>query len=116
MQFFDKYKTMTRIIDYLWDLGFVLDWSEVEQLSFLVNYTTLSIVKWPVKGLCEYKSFTLDVCLFMINIFTFREINRLSGSLRGVTFRVVPVAGFSLEVSSFLLNNSFYLVILFSCK
>ena len=46
---------MTRIIDYLWDLGFVLDWSEVEQLSFLVNYTTLSIVKWPVKGLCEYE-------------------------------------------------------------
>lgn len=107
---------MTRIIDYLWDLGFVLDWSEVERLSFLVNYTTLSIVKWPVKGLCEYRSFIFDMCLFMINIFTFREINRLSGSLRGVTFRVVPVAGFSLEVSSFLLNNSFYLVILFSCK
>ena len=107
---------MTRIIDYLWDLGFVLDWSEVERLSFLVNYTTLSIIKWPVKGLCEYRSFIFDMCLFMINIFTFREINRLSGSLRGVTFRVVPVAGFSLEVSSFLLNNSFYLVILFSCK
>ena len=96
MQFFDKYKTMTRIIDYLWDLGFVLDWSEVERLSFLVNYTTLSIIKWPVKGLCEYESFILDMCLFMINIFTFRESNRSSGSLMGVTFRVVPVAGFSL--------------------
>ena len=96
MQFFDKYKTMTRIIDYLWDLGFVLDWSEVERLSFLVNYTTLSIIKWPVKGLCEYGSFILDMCLFMINIFTFRESNRSSGNLMGVTFRVVPVAGFSL--------------------
>ena len=59
---------MTKIIDYLWDLGFVLEWFEVEHLSVMVNYTTLSIIKWSVKVLCEYKSFSIDVCLFMINI------------------------------------------------
>ena len=35
----------------------------------MVNYTTLSIIKWSVKVLFEYKSFSIDVCLFMINIF-----------------------------------------------
>ena len=54
--------------DYLWNLGFVLEWFEVEWLSVMVNYTTLSIIKWSVKVLFEYWSFSIDVCLFMINI------------------------------------------------
>ena len=35
----------------------------------MVNYTTLSIIKWSVKVLCEYGSFSIEVYLFMINIF-----------------------------------------------
>ena len=57
------------MIDYLWNLGFVLEWFEVEWLSVMVNYTTLSIIKWSVKVLFEYGSFSIDVCLFMINMF-----------------------------------------------
>ena len=60
---------MTKIIDYLWDLSFLLDWFEVERLSVMVNYTTLSIIKLSVKVLCECGSFSIDVCLFMINMF-----------------------------------------------
>ena len=50
-------------------MGFLLDWFEVELLSVLVNYTKLSTIKWSVKILCEYGSFSIDVCLFTINIF-----------------------------------------------
>ena len=60
---------MTKIIDYLWDLSFLLDWFEIERLSVMVNYTTLSIIKWSVKVLYEYGNFSIEVYLFMINIF-----------------------------------------------